>query len=371
MKRALAKFRNSAFRNFLRKHKKYAPILFFIAGFIVDTLTLGRIDGAYVLVILCLHMSSLTVAIYLYNLVDDGKWKNTILENYEEFLPLAIQFFFGGLSSAYVIYFARSVSLSKTVSFFIILLVLLFANELLKKRISNKYLQFSVYFFISFTFFTFITPVIIREMNHYVFIFSGLLSLVSTFLLIIIIYRVSPSTRAELRLGKLVGLVLTIYCLINVFYFFKLIPPVPLALENGVVAHSVKYENNKYVVTYETDDWFVFWRKHRHHFVHHPEDNVYVFSSIFAPTNLKKSIFHRWKWYNQKSEDWQFVEDIGYDITGGRDGGFRGYTYKNNVWEGLWKVEVITEEELILGVIEFEIMTSKTLKPQRLIEQRF
>ena len=58
-------------------------------------------------------------------------------------------------------------------------------------------------------------------------------------------------------------------------------------------------------------------------------------------------------------------------MTGGRDGGFRGYTYKNNVWNGLWKVEVITEEELILGVIEFEIITSKTLKPQRLIQQRF
>src|SRR5690606_12478164 len=150
MKRALVRFRNSGFLKFLGKHEKYAPINFFIGGFIFDSLTLGRIDRVYELTVFCLHMTSLTIALYLYNLVDDGKCKNTILDRYKDYLPLAIQFFFGGLSSAYVIYFSRSVSLSKTMVFFIILLALLFANEMLKKLISNKYLQFVVYFFISF-----------------------------------------------------------------------------------------------------------------------------------------------------------------------------------------------------------------------------
>ena len=101
MKRTLVRFRNSKFRNFIRKHQKYAAIVFFIGGFIFDTLTLGRIDRTYDLVVLCLHMTCLTITIYLYNLVDDGRLKNTILERYQEFFPLAIQFFFGGLSSAY------------------------------------------------------------------------------------------------------------------------------------------------------------------------------------------------------------------------------------------------------------------------------
>ena len=65
------------------------------------------------------------------------------------------------------------------------------------------------------------------------------------------------------------------------------------------------------------------------------------------------------------------MEDIGYNITGGRDHGFRGYTYKSNVKEGLWKVEVITEEELVLGVIDFEIITDRSLQPKRLVEKRF
>lgn len=85
MKRALVKFRNSRFRRFVKKHKKYAALLFFIGGFILDTLTLGRINRKYDLIVLCLHMTSLTITIYIYNLTDDGGWKNTFLERYEVF----------------------------------------------------------------------------------------------------------------------------------------------------------------------------------------------------------------------------------------------------------------------------------------------
>ncbi len=371
MKRTLVKIKNTAFRRFIRKHEKYAPLIFFIGGFIFDTLTLGRIDRLYDLIVLCLHMTLLTVTIYLYNLTDDGKWKNTILQQYEEYFPLAIQFFFGGLSSAFVIYFSRSVSLSKTISFFIILVALLFANEFLKKRISNKYLQFGVYFFISFTFFTFIIPVFIKIMNTKVFIFSGLLSLVLTLVLIIAIYSRSPSTRAEIRKGKIIGIVLMIYATINLFYFFKLIPPVPLALESGIAAHNIQVQNNNYVVTYETDDWYVFWREHRLKFIYSPNEKVFIFTSIFAPTDIKKSIFHRWSWYNDTINEWQIIEDIGYSITGGRDSGYRGYTFKNNVKQGLWKVEVITEEELLIGVIDFEIITNTSLHPKRVVNKKF
>ncbi|SDI43495.1 DUF2914 domain-containing protein [Winogradskyella thalassocola] len=369
--RTLDKFRKSAFHRFLKKHQKYAPIIFFIGGFIFDTLTLGRVDRLYDTIVLCSHMTMLSVTLYLYNLADDFKWRLTILQRYRDYYPLAIQFFFGALSSAYVIYFSRSVSLSKTMSFFIILLVLLFANELLKKRISNKYLQFSVYFFISFTFFSFIIPVLLKKMNTSIFILSGVVSLVLTLTLILVIYYKSPTTRAEIKLAKIVGIVFGMYTIINLFYFYNLIPPVPLALENGIVAHHIKVDNNKYSVSYQKEEWYIFWRMHRLKFITSPGESVYIFSSIFAPTHIEKSIFHRWKWFNSQTDDWEIVEDIGFDITGGRNDGYRGYTVKNNIKEGLWKVEVITEEELIIGVVDFEIIISNTLNPEALVIKNF
>src|SRR5690606_15924337 len=154
---------------------------------------------------------SLTIALYLYNLVDDGKWKNTLLDRYQDYLPLAIKVFFGGVSSAYVIYYYRTEAVSTTISIFIILLSMLFNNVMLKKRISNKYLQFGVYFFISFTFFTFMIPVFIKEMNTSIFILSGIISLALTLLLITIIYLKSPSTRSEIRITKMIGIILIMY----------------------------------------------------------------------------------------------------------------------------------------------------------------
>ncbi|MGB6153366.1 MAG: DUF2914 domain-containing protein, partial [Pricia sp.] len=313
----------------------------------------------------------LTLTLYGYNLSDDGRWKNTFLERFEEFFPLAIQFFFGGLSSAYVIYFSRSVSLSKTATFFIILLALLFANEFLKKRISNKYLQFSAYFFISFTFFTFMIPVFMKDMGTRIFIFSGLVSLGSVLALIILIYRTSPSARMEIRLPKLLGIIAAIYAFINVLYIFNLIPPVPLALDEGMVAHKISIENHRYVVSYEKNDNHIFWRDYRQKFHHTLNGNVYVFSSIFAPTDFKESVLHRWKWYDSNTEEWVTVEDIGFDITGGRDNGFRGYTYKNNVWAGQWEVDVITNEGLVLGVIDFEIVMVDSLDNGSLANKKF
>ena len=371
MNKTIQKFKKTPFRRFLAKNKKYATILFFIGGFTFDSLTLGRIDRLYDMSVLSLHITSLSLTLYLYNLADDGKWKNTLLDKYKMYFPLAIQFFFGALSSAYVIYFSRSVSLSKTITFFIILVGLLVANEFLKKRISNKYLQFSVYFFVSFTFFTFMIPVFIKEMNTGIFVLSGAISLATTLALILFIYKKSPSTRKEIRLGKLIGIILTMYTTINLFYFFNLIPPVPLALETGIVAHNIEVKDNKYIVAFETDEWNVFWREHRLKFVYNEGENVYVYTSIFAPTDIEKSILHRWKWYNESAKKWEVADEIGYKITGGRGTGFRGYTYKNNVKEGLWKVEVITKEGLVIGIVDFEIVIDDTLKPIGLVVKEF
>ncbi|WP_046758329.1 DUF2914 domain-containing protein [Kordia jejudonensis] len=372
MKRTLVKFRNSKFRKFIKRHEKYAPLLFFIGGFIFDSLTLGRIDRMYDLVVLTSHMTLLTIVLYLFNLVDDQRWKNTFLERYELYFPLAIQFFFGGLSSAYVIYFSRSVSLSKTVTFFVILLLLLFANEFLKKRISNKYLQFSVYYFISFIFFVFMIPVMIKEMNTTIFLYSGLISSALTIGLIAFIYFSSPSTRAEIKLGKLIAIIAAVYILINGLYYFRMIPPVPLALAEGFVAHNITKENDQYIATYESDAWYIFWRTHKIKFYHHVDERVYVYSSIFAPTDLDKVVSHRWNYYNPDTETWQLMDEMTYEITGGRDHGYRGYTYKENIIDGHWRVDVVTtEESLLLGVIEFEIISKAPKKPVKLVTKRF
>lgn len=358
----------SRFRAFVRKHQKSAPVVFFILGFTWDSLTLGSVDRLYDQVIICLYLVSLSGTLYLFNRSDDAAWKGTFLERYEDYFPLAIQFFIGGLCSAYVIFFSRSVSFTKTVSFFIILVILLFANELLKKRISNKYLQFGTYFFVNFTFFTFFIPVIINVMNTFVFVVSGGISLSTTLFLVTFIYGKSPSTRRELNKTKLINLILIIYASINVFYFFNLIPPVPLALEEGIVAHNIDKQNGSYMVTYQAGGLLTKFDSETYY---KQGDSLFIFTSIFAPADLKKKINHHWQWKNPKSEKWETSDKIEFEITGGRDGGYRGYTYKTNMLEGKWKVDVITNNDLILGRINFTVIMDSSSTERDLTTEIF
>lgn len=371
MKKIYLKYKESKFHKYVRTHKKYAPLLFFIAGFTWDSLTLGRIDRMYDLVVLSSHMVLLTLSLYLYNLSENEKPLLKIPAKYAVYLPLAIQFFLGGLSSAYVIYFARSVSLSKTAVFFFLLLLLFIANEFLRKRISNKYLQFGFYFFVNFIFLSCFIPIILKKMNSEIFYLSGFISLVFTLVLVYLVYKSSQTARVEIVRYKMITLILSIYVLINACYYFKLIPPVPLALDKGLIAYDIKIKNDKYLVTYEIDDWFYFWRDHKTDFNKSKREPVYVFTSVFAPTDLEKKIFHRWMWFNKTADDWQVMDEIGFNITGGRDNGYRGYSYKNNVLDGKWKVEVVTEENLVLGVVDFNINLQKNNDNSKLVTKDF
>lgn len=360
----------STSKQFLKRHKKYAPILFFIGGFIWDSLTLGRIDGWYSNTILFTYLIFLTISLYIFNLSDDDRWDNTFLEPYVEYPPLAIQFFLGGLTSAYVIFFFQSVTLTKTLVFFLILVALLLSNELLKHRISNKYLQFGAYFFVNFTFFTFFTPVIFETMNTFLFVVSGFVSLIFTLLLIGYIYRISPTTRQEITGWKIGTLILSLYLALNTCYYFNLIPPVPFSLQSGIVAYNVEKEENNFMISYEQTAFYDFWQTYDKTFNYSKNNTVYVYTSIFAPTNLRKSVKHEWKWYDKQNERWNTTDAIKYDVLGGRKDGFRGYTYKENVWPGVWRVNVTTGEGMVLGRVNFKIQRDSSFHETELTQRR-
>lgn len=356
---------------YLSEHKKFALIVFFTGGFTWDSLTLGRIDGWYSNLVLLTYLCCLTVTLYIFNRTDDKAWTGTTIEPYVAYAPYAIQFFLGGLCSAYVIYFFQSVSLTKTLVFFLLLVVLLFSNEILRNRISNKYLQFGAYYIVNFTFFTFFIPILVGAMSTFWFIISGLMSLASTLFLIGFIYDRSPSTRAEVKKMRLGGLILGIYVFINTCYYFNLIPPVPLSLQDGIVAYSVQKLEGNFKVSYEKAPVYLFWKSFDDTFEHSPGDTVFVFTTIFAPTNLEKEVLHHWQWYNDQTNSWQTSDSISINVSGGRRDGFRGYTFKENILPGYWKVDVITREGLVLGLLKFNIREDSTRFRERITTRLF
>ena len=63
--------------------------------------------------------------------------------------------------------------------------------------------------------------------------------------------------------------------------------------------------------------------------------------------------------YYHENNKWKLESTLSYSIIGGRDGGYRGYSYKNSLKEGEWKVQVVNERGQILGQRKFKIKIVK------------
>lgn len=339
-----------------QRHKKYFPVIFFVGGFLWDNLTLTRIDRMLDELILLAYILLLAVLIIIVNLADHRIITKDWLLKFEEWYPLGIQFFLGGLFSSYVVFYFRSASLSKNWLFIGLLVILLISNEFLEKRLKNIYLQISLLFLVSFSFFIFFFPIVTRRMNGFMFILSGFVGLVFVGFILFLLYR-KFGTITTYDFRKISSLVLAIYLLINVFYYLNWIPPVPLSLKIGGIYHHVSKTEERYRLIFEQPEWYQVWKKSDNPYKHAEGDTVFCFTSVFAPTRLSKKIFHHWQHFNPKLNDWETTDHLGFQITGGRDGGYRGFTYKTNTVPGRWRVDVLTREGQLLGRIHFTIQS--------------
>jgi hypothetical protein len=161
---------------------------------------------------------------------------------------------------------------------------------------------------------------------------------------------------------RISSLILVLFLTINFFYYLNWIPPVPLSLKFGGIFHHAAKLDSDFMLYYEKPPWYKFWKKSDNPYHYAAGDSVYCFAAVFAPVELTKKIIHVWQQHDVKNNRWQETDRLGYELTGGREGGFRGYTYKKNISPGNWRVDVVTEEGLIVGRIVFTIVGIDSLQ---------
>lgn len=348
---------------FYHRHQRIAPIVFFFAGVAWDTATLNRIDAWGDNLLLLAYILIVGGLIMVAALVDQGVLKDPRLKKYEEWFPAGIQFFLGALFSAYVIFYSQSASLTETSAFLVLLVILLVANEFIHQRLFNLYLLFALYFLAVFSFLTFFIPVVARQVNYLTFVAAGVLAVGIVGVMQGFLWRrgVFPQRR---QVALAFGIVVVLFGGLNVFYHQNWIPPVPLALRHGGVYHHVEKLRNEagetvFRLRYEQPPWYAFWERSDAVFHRAPGERVYCFTAVFAPTDLEKRIYHEWRYWDEAQQAWISTDRIGYDITGGREFGYRGYTMKQHVRPGRWRVEVQTADGRLLGRIRFRIVEAE------------
>lgn len=343
--------------------KPFMPAVFFLSGVIYDTVTLTRIDQLLDNLVLLLYLAVLGALIVLTGRLGIESLPNRehlaacspfirwVLES-RPYYPMASQFLLGSLFSAYTIFYSRSATFSGTAVFFALLIMLLVANEFLRDRLSNLRLLISLYAVVCFAFFTFFLPVITGYMNPVIFVVGAMLSVGVILRVVQLIYRNNPDRSREEGIGVTVPAAALIGILVG-FYFLNWIPPVPLSLKFGGIYHDVKRAGDQFELAFEKS-WYEFWKRSDTTF---PSNTpIYCFTAVFAPVDLNTTIYHHWYYRPSENRPFTHADKIPLKISGGREGGYRAYSFKQRLDPGDWRVDVEAGDGRILGRVSVTVV---------------
>lgn len=346
----------NALRAQLKKYEAHIPAAALVAGFLWDTFTLGSPDSVFANIVLGGWFAIATASILLLNFKQRRGAVAPII-----FLFLT-QFSFGNLAGSLLVLYGKSGTFQGGALFFLLLGGFFIGNEFLRSRYTRVHFHVAVWYLLLLTYLALLVPIITGEIGERIFLLATAISLfaVAGFIVLLFVTTAEHFSRSGIiKIFLSVALIATTY---NALYFFNLIPPVPLSLKNAGVYHSVsKLTSGDYRVTYETPPRYAFWRGTNYIFHLAPEESAYCFTSVYAPSGLSTSVYHRWQFYDEANKKWQTEVYVSFPIYGGRSTGYRGYSVKNELEEGMWRCRVETEGGTLVGVTTFEVMKVPTL----------
>lgn len=349
-----------------RKLADFFPAIFFFGGFLWDALTIGRNVATSDLLIFAGYWLLAGVILFIisrpgYLLADSPQPialpQNGFFNRFKGWLSRAyahchyprlpyflLQFIFGNLLSALFILYFKSAGhwLAWLLTF--LLAGMLVANEYLEDEYQQFTLSWALFGFCAMLLFNFCLPFMVGSIHAIWFYLSTLLGAGAAYWL----YKKTPNHLGSITpVGVIAGFLMLAYAA-------DMIPPVPLVKREMAVGYALNKVEGHYQLSQQPASWWEFWRSASHDLQVVPGQRVYCFSSVFAPSGLKTRLYHRWQHYDSR-KGWQTMSRIGFTLSGGRYSGFRGYTYKQQLQVGEWRVSVETENEKTVAVLDFTI----------------
>ena len=325
--------------------RRYAPAVFFAGGFVWDALTLGRTikpTDLFILLGYLIGAAAILVAI--------GR---EVTFRGSQYLNAVLQFFFGGIFSALFIFYFLSSSSFPGYLFVALLAALLLGNEFLQSAYSELTLSWAFFTLSATMFFNFALAHLFRSISTFWFYLGTLLAL----LLVLALRRTSRRESGSVKPSIALAAAMLVLHIVNV------IPPVPLVKKQMFVAHQVRRVAGGYEALIESPG-LRFWRTSSVKFHRTGREPVYCFTSVFVPTGIRTTIRHRWEF--DAGGDWKTADLRSFSIAGGREAGYRGYTYKQHVTPGTWRVTAESESGAAIGIVQFEVVEGEPPRMKKL-----
>ena len=332
----------------VQKVRKFLPAASFFGGFTWDSFTLGKLVQTSDLAILLLYYAA-SFAALLFLSAAPGKFLNRELpEKWRNRLTYAVQFCFGSRFSALVVCYFKSSGSAGAFFLVAILAGFLVANEFLQNRYALFGFSLALFHLLGTMYLNFLIPHLVNGIGFGWFFVSVLISSGICF----------AAFRISKRPFKVFLAPLGISVALLVAYPLNWIPPVPLVLkdQNACVEFSKDYG----CLVDEPGFWERLGISPRTLTVSAGEGATFV-SSVFAPARIETWLEHRWFRKNPETGNFELVDKISSSrmrTRGSRDEGFRIYTKKKNVSDGIWMVETAVKDGPVIGSKKFRLKTS-------------
>jgi hypothetical protein len=344
----------TAWLAWIPRYERQLSAVGMIAGFVTDNLMFRRIDLPNTQYIFIAYLSVAALSILVLHIINAHSDPEAPKPRWQSALPFASQFALGGLWSGFLIFYTRSAVLIASWPFLLVLAAIFIGNEVFKHYHSRLVFTATLFFFALFSYAIVTVPILVHRVGVFPFLLSGLAA-IAAFIVFLWVLALFGAKSFAASKWQIIGGASFVYLLINLFWFTNVLPPLPIALARQGVYNMVKHTGDDYIGTAEAQPWYV--SAAAPPVVHAaPGDPIYAYSAVFAPVRFTARIVHKWQHYDPKRRRWVSVSTVTYPISGGRDGGYRGYTIKRNPQDGDWRVDIATGDGHLLGRVRFKLV---------------
>ena len=354
---------------FAHTYERHLSALSMAGGYAFDSYSFGRIDHASTHIVFVAYLAVAGIAIATSHRLESRGPEKQPSERTRTILTAITQFALGCLLSGFCVFYLRSASVWASWPFLVLLIGVFVGNEFFKKYTTRFTLSLVLYFFALFSYAIFLVPVVSASIGTVPFLASGILALATFWFYTDVLAWLGRTRWRQVRLYVYCG-VLAIAGAINLFYFAKVLPPLPLALTQTGVYHKVTKTKNVVTADEELQPWTTQYLAQPALLHIAPTDKLFAYAAIFAPSGLSTNVVYRWSWFDPVKRSW-VVQGKGLlvHVHGGRDNGFRASSNRDHLKEGSWRVNIMTEDGRSLGQIRFAVafgapsqpLTQKTL----------
>jgi hypothetical protein len=347
-------------KEFVHKHKKWEPLVFFIAGFSFDAMLLHRIDDPLMLIHQAIYLSlcAFVIAWDLFGDVDRAEVPASASGRIPKFFAKlwsyregVLHFMLGTLLNVYTIFYFKSGTILSSIFFLVLVATLLFLNEVRPQQVPKHVLRNALFGLCLISYLNVVVSIAVGSIGTFVFMGAVALAALLHWIYSWFLKRKLDPAKIRLQVQAPFIAILVIYSLL---YVAKVLPPVPLSIKHIGIYHNVTRVEGGYQLEERKPEW-KFWESGDQTFEANAGDRVFCFVQVFAPHGFRDQLKLRWR-FHDPVRGWTVGDAIPLSMNGGREEGFRGFTSKSNYTPGDWRVEVETSDGREIGRIGFTVV---------------